>query len=390
MNVHVDVAEGASLTLVNATLVLPDGLVRKGAVRARGGRIEAVEPEASGGDAIDCRGDVVMPGIVDVHTDHFEKHVFPRSHVRWDALRAALAHDAQIIGSGTTTVFDSITVGTVAGDADRHTILAPMLDALQTGREAGMLRAEHLIHLRCETADARTPERLRDNVQRPLVRIVSLMDHTPGRRQSRDLAGYIARRMAETGLGREAVEAELRAAWARVEGVVERVRAEVLAAVAPLGLIVMSHDDVTKAHIDEARADGVTIAEFPTTLEAAHAARAAEMPVVAGAPNYLRGGSQAGNVAVAELLGEGLVDILASDYVPRSILDAVFAIAADPRLPLDLSAAAAMATLAPARAAGLADRGAIAPGLRADLLRVGVAAGQPFVRAAWREGVRVA
>jgi len=390
MNVHVRSPDGDSPVFANARLVLPDGVAPAGALAVREGRIAAVEPEAVPEGTIDCGGDVLMPGIVDVHTDHFEKHVYPRSHVLWGALPAALAHDAQMIGGGVTTVFDSLCVGTAGTEVKRRDILTPMIEALETGTAAGMFKAEHLVHLRCETADEETAALLTEALGHEIVRIASVMDHTPGAKQSRDIEGYLARRMAATGWTREVVEAELAETLARLSGIGERVRREVVAILKGAALKVMSHDDVTPEHIAEALADGVEIAEFPTTVEAARAARAAGMPIVAGAPNYVRGGSQSGNVAVKTLLADDLVDILASDYVPRAILDAVFAIAADPELPHDLAAAVRLATVNPARAAGLDDRGALAPGQRADLLRVGIAGGQPFVKTVWRAGRRVA
>jgi alpha-D-ribose 1-methylphosphonate 5-triphosphate diphosphatase len=167
------------------------------------------------------------------------------------------------------------------------------------------------------------------------------------------------------------------------------VRAEVAAAARAAGVPLMSHDDRTEAHVDQAASEGCTISEFPTTLAAARRARAAGLAIVAGAPNYLRGGSQSGNVAVADLLAEGLVDALASDYVPRSPLDAAFRLAADPAVALDLPAAVHLVSGAPAALTGLADRGAIAPGLRADLAAVRLSDGQPVVEAVWRAGRQV-
>ena len=389
MNVHVHAPTDERLTFVNATLVLPDGLAKRASLSIADGLIDAIEPEAATGSVVDCAGEVVMPGIVDIHTDHFEKHVFPRKHVRWPAMAAALAHDAQMIGGGVTTVFDSLCVGNSGADTTRHEILAPMIEALEAGSAAGMFKADHLVHLRCETSDEATLPLTEAHLGRPIVRIASIMDHTPGVKQSRDLGGYVERRMIETGWPREAVETEMEDIWERVSGVVERVRGGLVSLLRRRNIALLSHDDVTAEHIAEAHADGVTIAEFPTTMEAARAAHEIGMLVVAGAPNYMRGSSQSGNIAVADLLAEGLLDILASDYVPRSILDAVFRLANDPALDFDLSAAVRLATLTPARAAGLDDRGALAPRQRADLLRVGIAGEQPFVRAAWRAGLRV-
>ena len=151
----------------------------------------------------------------------------------------------------------------------------------------------------------------------------------------------------------------------------------------------MSHDDRTVAHVDEALAEGVMVSEFPTTLEAARRAREVGQAVLMGAPNYVRGGSQSGNVAVRELLDHGLVDVLASDYVPGSLLSASFAMAEDAELGLSLPEAIAMVSRRPARIVGLDDRGEIAEGLRADMVRVRRAEGHGHVGAVWREGRRV-
>ena len=379
-----------TIVLANARLVLEDGVVTGRLVVENGRIVEIEEGGSVPAGAQDCGGDIVMPGLIDLHTDHFEKHIFPRTHVRWDALTAALSHDAQVIGGGITTVFDSLCVGTAWRNPERRKILMPMIEALERAEAGGMLRAEHLVHLRCEVIDPATPDLARQAIGRPIVRIASVMDHTPGGRQSRDVEAYIKRNIEGTGRTREVIEAEMREAIASSTAVADVIRREVVELVHAHGLPLMSHDDTTVDHVEESIRDRAAIAEFPTTLEAARASRARGMTVVAGAPNYLRGGSQSGNVAVKDLLTEGLVDILASDYVPRSMLDAVFRIAEDPDIAADLPAAVAMATAHPAQAAGLADRGRLAEGLRADLLHVRLTDGHPVVLAAWRTGRRVA
>ena len=382
-------ADADSTELANARLVLEDRVMPGRIAIDRGRIVDIAEGDRVPRAAIDCGGDYLMPGIVDIHTDHFEKHVFPRSHVRWDMLSAALAHDAQVIGGGITTVFDSLCVGTAWRSPERREILLPMIEALEAGEAAGMLRAEHLVHLRCEVIDAATPDLARRAIGRPIVRIASVMDHTPGDRQTRDVEAFIRRNMKDTGRSRAEIEAEMSATVAKSGQLAAVVRRQVVALVREHGLPLLSHDDTTVAHVEESLRDGAAIAEFPTTLEAARSARQHGMTVVAGAPNYLRGGSQSGNIAVSALLAEGLVDILASDYVPRAILEAVFRIAEDPQIAADLPAAVAMATFRPAIAAGLEDRGRLAAGQRADLLRIRPVDGLPVVRTAWRQGRRV-
>lgn len=383
------VPTGSELTVLkNARIVLGDEVVT-GHVAVADGGIVAVDTGLAPQAGLDLDGDYLLPGLVDIHTDHFEKHVFPRAHVRWDPFRAAMAHDAQIIGSGITTVFDSLCVGATIKNPERREILAPMIDALEQAQTGGMLRSEHLVHLRCEITDDETTRLTEENIARDIVRMVSVMEHLPGRRQSKNIEGYIARRMADTGEPRHEAERVTRELLNHSDEISARVRPAVVALAHRYKLPLLSHDDTELEHIDEALAEGISVSEFPCTVEAARKAREHRMHVVGGAPNVIRGGSQSGNVAVADLLAEDLVDILASDYVPRSLLDCAFLVAADEHLQADLPAAVRMVSKHPAEVAGLIDRGEIAEGKRADLLHVGIHNGHPFVKQAWRAGTRV-
>jgi alpha-D-ribose 1-methylphosphonate 5-triphosphate diphosphatase len=153
-------------------------------------------------------------------------------------------------------------------------------------------------------------------------------------------------------------------------------------------VVMASHDDTTVEHVRESIEDGVAIAEFPTTMEAASASHAAGIAVLMGAPNVVRGGSHSGNVAAVDLAREGVLDILSSDYVPASLLMGAFTLAARVE-GYGLARALRSVTLHPARAAGLNDRGAIIPGLRADLVRIHLADNLPVVREVFRGGRRV-
>lgn len=376
----------ADFRLTNARIVLPDRVL-EGALAVERGQIAEIAPAAATG--LDCGGDFITPGVVDLHTDHVETHVFPRTSVQWDFLTALMAHDAVVIGAGTTTVFDSLSVGASMKRPERREILGPLVDALEQGAAAGLFRAEHFLHMRCEISDPETIALTDATIGRPITRLVSVMDHTPGDRQSPDIDRW-TRRMAEAmhvGLDEMAVRRE--ELFERSRRVGPKVRAHVVAAAQAQGLPLMTHDDRTLDHVAQSHGEGIAVSEFPCTLEAAQKAKSLGQVVVAGAPNYLRGGSQSGNVAVRDLMAARLVDVLASDYVPRSLIDAAFAMAEDPGLPQDLPQMIAMVTRAPARLAGLADRGEIAPGQRADLLRLRRVAGRIHIVAVWKGGVRV-
>ena len=218
------------------------------------------------------------------------------------------------------------------------------------------------------------------------MRLVSLMDHCPGVGQYADLDRYRALRRRD-GLDPACIDRrikDLQEQRVRLRG---PNRAALLARMRGLPAALASHDDRTAEEVAENAADGICVSEFPVSIEAATAARARDMQVVAGAPNLVRGGSHVGNVNVADLLHENVVDALASDYVPASLVEAAFGAV---RENISLPHAIALVSANPARMAGLEDRGQIAPGLRADLVRVRVHDGLPVVRQVWRAGERVA
>jgi alpha-D-ribose 1-methylphosphonate 5-triphosphate diphosphatase len=312
--------------------------------------------------------------------------------VRWPAVTAVMAHDAQVAAAGITTVFDALAlVGGRSGE-DRLETLRPMVDGIRQAQAGGMLRAEHFLHLRCEVTEAHVLELFEPFRDDPLVHFMSVMDHAPGHRQFADLAKYREIYKGMLGMTDEQLDAqtEARIAASRTYGVTNR---DALTAIGrERGLPIASHDDETPAHVAEAAALGMVVSEFPTTLAAARAAREHGLQILMGAPNLVRGGSHSGNVSAGELAAEGLVDILSSDYVPVSLLHGAFTLAGKDGAESGIGLPAALATVSvnPARAASLADRGRIEPGLRADLLRVRLVDGVPVVRSVWREGERVA
>ena len=380
-----DRQETPSFTLTHARIVTPDAVI-DGALHIEDGCIAGIGPT---GDGHDMGGQFLIPGIVDIHTDHVERHVHPRLGVQWAFLPALMAHDAVVISGGTTTVFDSLSVGASMKRPERREILGPLVDALTDGQRRGMFRADHLLHLRCEISDPATIELVDATIDNPLTRLVSVMDHTPGDRQSPDVEKWFHHMIHDMEVDEAEGRVMMEDLFVRSRKMGAKVRHHTVKSALIRDLPLMSHDDRSLDHVTEAKGEGIRISEFPTTIDAARAAKDAGMAVVAGAPNFLRGGSQSGNVAVAELLSLGLVDILASDYVPRSPLDAAFAIAADPGQAYDLPAALRLVTQAPAHLTGLTDRGTISDGARADLVAIRLEGGQPVVTAAWRAGQQV-
>ncbi len=382
--------DGVATWFRNARIVTADR-VFIGFLEVRDGLIEAIGEGPSAGPGIDFQGDYLLPGLIELHTDHLESHYVPRPAVTWHAGSAVLAYDAQIAAAGITTVFDSFRVGVDEYDAGAQLgdEVAPLAEAVRRAADAGLMRADHLTHLRCEVPALNVVESLDALLGAHSADLISLMDHTPGQRQFRDLEKYFIYYSGKSGRS----QADL-AEVARERQKVGQARAlenrpRIVEIAKARGIALASHDDTTAEEVALAHRDGVTIAEFPTTLEAAAASRAAGMATVMGAPNVVRGGSHSGNASARELAEAGHLDILSSDYVPAALLMAAFRLADTPAVG-GLAGAIRLVSKAPAEATGLKDRGEVAMGRRADLLRVATHDGEPVVRAVWREGRRVA
>ncbi|MGV8831654.1 MAG: alpha-D-ribose 1-methylphosphonate 5-triphosphate diphosphatase [Devosia sp.] len=370
----------------NARIVLADQVI-DGSVRFVDGLITAIDEGAST-TGEDFGGDYLIAGLVELHTDHLENHYRPRPGVFWDPMAALHAHDVQIAGSGITTVFDAVRIGSDNDLPDMFEHAMGMVQAVRTARDAGWLRADHLIHLRCELPSADVVAHFEGLCAHPTTRLISLMDHTPGQRQFTSMDAYKLFYAKQLGVTPEETERYLAAALAQHQRYSQPNRRILVARAHELGLAMASHDDATLAHVEEGIEDGVAIAEFPTTLEAAAAAHDGGLAILMGAPNVVRGKSHSGNISATDLVRAGLLDILSSDYVPYALLQAAFVLPQRVK-GLGLPAALATVTRNPANAAGLSDRGEVAVGKRADLVRVRVIDGLPTVRGVWRQGNRV-
>jgi alpha-D-ribose 1-methylphosphonate 5-triphosphate diphosphatase len=385
---------GNETVLGNARIVLADRVIERGWIAVTDGRIAEIGEGNAPAGSEDAAGDLIMPGLIELHTDHLEAHYVPRPKVFWDPIAAVVSYDGQLATSGITTVLDSLRVWRedgaedVAEDVDgRAGVLAK---AIAAAREANLLRSEHFLHLRCEIPMPSVVEEAKELIGRPDVRLMSLMDHTPGQRQFRDegkLRDYYR------GKGAGMTDAELDALFERRFAYQKAYAAanmrEIVALADQYQIPLASHDDTTDENVNDAIRDRVSVAEFPTTIEAACGLHEAGIGILMGAPNVVRGGSHSGNIAAIDLAREGLLDILSSDYIPASLLMA--ALQLPQRVPdIDLASAIRTVTKRPAEAVGLADRGEIAFGKRADLIRVHVARDIPVVRCVWREGHRVA
>ena len=376
----------------NARLVLA-GEVVQGSLQVKDGRIAALDSgKGSGTSGRDAEGDYLIPGLVEVHTDNFERHLMPRPKVQWADAPALLAHDAEVAAAGITTVFDALGVGDADPDSLRGSTWDGVVGTLDAFARDGLLRADHHLHVRCELPAPNTIELFKPFRGHPRLSLVSLMDHTPGQRQWENLEHARIYYTGKKGWSLEKFERQVAHAAELQRRHAQPHRAWFVDYCRTHGIAMASHDDTTEAHVEQAHREGASMSEFPTTVTAARAAHARGLLTVMGGPNVVRGGSHSGNVAAAELARLGLLDILSSDYVPGSLLGAVVRLVDEGIA--DLPQALALVTRNPARATGLHDRGELAAGLRADLVQVKLVplasgARQAVVRAVWREGRRV-
>ncbi|WP_237322593.1 alpha-D-ribose 1-methylphosphonate 5-triphosphate diphosphatase [Vibrio sp. vnigr-6D03] len=374
------------MKITNINMVLPDSILY-GTIEIDNHTIVSIsEGKDSDPNCIDGQGDWLLPGLIELHTDNLEKYFTPRPKVSWPPFSAMAAHDAQLIGSGITTVLDAVAVGDVRDGGTRQDYLDKMIDTLVESERRGVNRSQHFLHIRCELPHSSTYGLVERYLGLPQVKMVSLMDHSPGQRQFVNLEKYYEYYQGKYGLNDAEMQAYEQEQRTLSQQWSDRNRKAISQLCHQRGIPLASHDDATVAHVEESHELGLVLAEFPTTVEAAKRSHELGLHVLMGAPNVVRGGSHSGNVAAHELASMGVLDVLSSDYFPLSLLDAVFKLAEDERNTLDLPNAVKLATSNPAQALGLHDRGEIKEGLLADLILVKQVEGQAYVKRAWRLG----
>lgn len=374
--------------LANATLILPDETVT-GAVQIAGGEIKdiSIGAKVSPG-AENCEGDYVSPGLIELHTDNLERHIQPRPKVDWPHNAAILAHDAELASTGITTVFDAMRVGSIPDGKARYGKYARGLASeLLEMREKDALKISHFLHLRAEVCSATLVQELDEFTAHDRVGIVSLMDHTPGQRQFRDISKLEQYIKGKHSLNDVEFQAHISQLKALRDAHGTRHEEETVKAAQRLGAVLASHDDTTEAQVAVSAGYGIRLAEFPTTREAAEACHKHQIAVMMGAPNLIRGGSHSGNVAAEDLATTDHLDILSSDYVPSALLMAAMQLG---DVWADMARGIATVTMNPARSVGLDDRGRLEVGQRADIIRFARRGGAPAVKEVYSRGQRVA
>jgi alpha-D-ribose 1-methylphosphonate 5-triphosphate diphosphatase len=372
----------------NANLILDDEIVR-GSLRIKDGVICDI---ASGSSvptgAIDCGGDYLAPGLVELHTDNLERHLSPRPKVDWPHRAAILAHDRELAGTGITTVFDAVRVGSIVSNSSKRygKYARQVTDEILALRRAGMLRISHHIHLRAEICSETLADELAEFTPEDRIGIVSMMDHTPGQRQFADISKFETYVRGKHSFGDQEFRDYVDFLYALQGRLGTAHETATVDAAKRLGATLASHDDTTAKQVDTSHSYGVSMAEFPTTAEAADACHAHGIATIMGAPNLIRGGSHSGNVAAKHLAQIDRLDILSSDYVPSGLLMAAVQLG---DIWGNVPRAMKTVTARPASAVGLTDRGSLRVGQRADVIRFAVLDGAPVLHETWSAGARV-
>jgi alpha-D-ribose 1-methylphosphonate 5-triphosphate diphosphatase len=380
------------MLLTNLRIVLPDAIIERGALRIAGSTIVEVSEGvalADGQRVIDGSGLTAIAGIIDLHGDMLEREIEPRPNAHFPAELAIHELDKRLAAAGVTTAYAALSFIEV----DNPTSVRQLDKVLATIATLDRLRPELLtelfVHARFEVPNPGVAGALVEALEAGHLQLISFMDHTPGQGQYRDTEQYVNFMINWRKIDRAFIEEEIRQRMAKASAQDNWVLARDIAQLAAQkGLVLASHDDDTIEKVDLVASLGATICEFPVTLEAAEEARRRNMHVVMGAPNALRGVSHSGNLSAREAVAAGVVDILAADYHPASLVHAAFKLAAAEVC--SLPTAVGLISTNPAAALGLTNRGTITVGKQADLVLVEAPGGSvPRVRATLRNGVPI-
>jgi len=368
--------------LENARIVTPEG-VRRGALTIGDGRIVALDADAPRGAVrLDLGGDLLLPGLIDLHGDAIEKEVEPRPNAFFPLPVALDAIDRRMAAAGVTTAFHGISFA--EGELGvRDVAFAETLARALHGFSGAV---DHRVHVRYELTDAGSEARVTRLIEEGVASLLSFMDHTPGQGQFRDAAAYGAYLSRVYGAAEGDIAGKISAKQAEAGNLAARVR-RLADHARPRGVALAGHDDEGAERIAFMADVGAGVSEFPLDLATAQAARAAGLLTLFGAPNVLRGRSQSGALSAREAIAAGVAGALCSDYAPQAMLPALGVLTGE--MGLGWAEAAHLMAGAPARAAGLADRGEIGPGKRADLIRVRDRGGALSVAAVWVAGAQV-
>jgi alpha-D-ribose 1-methylphosphonate 5-triphosphate diphosphatase len=369
-----------SFIIYNATIITPDEVIEKASLLIEDGIIASIDRanilSDNDCDLIDAQGAMVMPGIIDIHTDALDAEIIPRPGADIPVAIAFRELERKMSGCGFTTVYHSLHMGYEVAELHSRSkyTRSEVFDTVYRS-SIGQTLLNNKIHLRYELSGVHSYNAVIELIDKGYVSMLSVMDHTPG--QGQYPKPVFMSQMLKAGKTEEQALAEydLRTSRPKIQN--EKLKALIQHAVKK-GIAVASHDDDTVEKVNLMRGMGVNICEFPINLETAEHAINLGMHVVGGASNILRGGSLTGNANMTEAVTKGVVDTLCSDYYPPAILHSIFKL--HQQEGLTLPEAVKLASLHPAKAAGIAGQtGSIEEGKDADLLIVKMVDNIPMV-----------
>ncbi len=342
--------------LINEQFVAAD-LVIKGEF------IERIDKYGLNEVAIDLSDKKIAPGIVDLHSDAIEKEIEPRPNATFPIDLAVAELDKKLSMAGVTTMFHAIGFEENPKKKRSIDLAIHQIEEINKANDKH-LGVDNYIHARFELSAQEAVEPIKEVISKGMVKLVSLMDHSPGQGQFKSLDSFRSYYGNYYDLNEEQIEEVIEKKTNKNE---EKIK-ELIDYAKSNNLTLLSHDDDCVEKLDGLLDIGVQISEFPLNLDVAKYAVSRGVATGMGAPNIVRGGSQSGNIAAIELVKEGICKYLCSDYHPTSMLQAVYRMKEDANL--DLAQGFSMVTSTPAKYANLEDRGEIKQGKRADIIVV--------------------
>ena len=376
------------LNILNANIVLPNVILYNACLTVEDGIISKINGYVSGGYVIDAKGAYLMPGMIDIHSDHIEQEVEPRAGSVMDISFALHEQERQLINNGITTIYQSLSLWKTSGRRKvsreinfQEKVIGEIVNAANSER-----LITHLLHLRFDILNLDIIPSLMDMLNKGYVSLLSFMDHTPGQGQYRDLERQRATSKAMNPTLSDAEINERLEARMRVEKVPQEKLVEIAKFAKSMGVSIASHDDDSAQKVDFVKNMlHATISEFPVELDVARYAKKNGMATLGGAANVMLGKSHSGNLSATEGILDGSVTMLCSDYYPPSMLQAVFKLHRNYGMPLH--DCVKLVTLTPAKAVGIDETvGSIEEGKRADLIMVDASGEYPKMITALTKG----
>ena len=374
-----------SIYITNASIVVKESVINQGALLVKDGVIDAINPVAvTNSHHIDLKGKYLLPGMIDLHCDALEKEVEPRPGVHFPLNLACAQADKRNAAAGITTVFHAISFANEELGVRNNDMAKTVVQAVNDWQPHTLV--DNRIHCRYEVTDPEAMSILTLLMDQGRVHLLSVMDHTPGQGQFKDIAAY--RDYLIKTYKKEEKEAEkiIQRKFDSTNHVLNRIK-QIAQHARHFSIPLASHDDDSPERIDLMHDLGIGISEFPINIDTAKRARNKGLSTVAGAPNLLRGKSQAGSMCALDGIKADAIDCLCSDYSPASLIVAVFQLAQSREIALH--EVIQLVTSHPAKASGLLDRGEISVGKRADLIAVSQPGNLPQVTDVFIEGINV-